>query len=269
MAVASRSALSIFVLLLTLSSAQGLQVFLTNMTVFIKHRLNFEGDLRVYFQCDGQDRVHLPDITIEGHPYAWPTEDLLLTTITKGSCKTCGFFEDRLLPFVRDDPFGAPFPLCESDFSGPDSRDSLVRWLAETQFDATMYCPDCKVASPPPPPDQVLPQAPQATKEALTSESSRPTQAARWWQRTGAIVGMSVSAALVLGLAAGAVAYSLYKHGQARKEENRAKAFERVFNDPDVDLEEVAAQDAKSAGFLAFGRKAWTRLRDTQVSTDV
>ena len=46
-------------------------------------------------------------------------------------------------------------------------------------------------------------------QEALTSESSRPTQAARWWQRTGAIVGMSVSAALVLGLAAGAVAYSL------------------------------------------------------------
>ena len=27
--------------------------------------LSFEGDLRVYFQCDGQDRVHLPDITIE------------------------------------------------------------------------------------------------------------------------------------------------------------------------------------------------------------
>ncbi len=26
---------------------------------------SFEGDLRVYFQCDGQDRVHLPDITIE------------------------------------------------------------------------------------------------------------------------------------------------------------------------------------------------------------
>ena len=177
---------------------------------------------------------------MQGHPYAWPAEDLLLTTITKGSCKTCGFFEDRLLPFVRvsllgrrlptmltalsegcinvkgtghvsalvqpllslvprlshdnvllnskkacrmhgsmslicssamyvmqrcgmqDDPFGAPFPLCESDFSGPDSRDSLVRWLAETQFDATMYCPDCKVASPPPPPNEALPQAPQA-----------------------------------------------------------------------------------------------------------
>lgn len=33
-----------------------------------------------------------------------------------------------------------------------------------------------------------------------------------------------------------------YKHRQSRKEEERAKAFERVFNDPDVDLEEVAAQ---------------------------
>ena len=33
-----------------------------------------------------------------------------------------------------------------------------------------------------------------------------------------------------------------YKHMQTCKEEERAKAFERVFNDPDVDLEEVAAQ---------------------------
>lgn len=63
---------------------------------------------------------------------------------------------------VQDDPFGAPFPLCESDFSGPDSRDSLVRWLAETQFDATLFCPDCQAAPPPPPPVEALPQAPQA-----------------------------------------------------------------------------------------------------------
>lgn len=33
-----------------------------------------------------------------------------------------------------------------------------------------------------------------------------------------------------------------YKRRQVRKEEEREKAFERVFNDPDVDLEEVAAQ---------------------------
>jgi len=33
-----------------------------------------------------------------------------------------------------------------------------------------------------------------------------------------------------------------YKQRQAQTEEEREKAFERVFNDPDVDLEEVAAQ---------------------------
>ena len=33
-----------------------------------------------------------------------------------------------------------------------------------------------------------------------------------------------------------------YKQRQACKEEERAKAFERVFDDPDVDLEEIAAQ---------------------------
>ena len=41
---------------------------------------------------------------MQGHPYAWPAEDLLLTTITRSSCKTCGFFEERLLPFVRVRP---------------------------------------------------------------------------------------------------------------------------------------------------------------------
>ena len=67
---------------------------------------------------------------------------------------------------MQDDPFGAPFPLCESDFSGPDSRDSLVRWLAETQFDATLYCPECQTASPSPLPVEALPQAPQAAEVA-------------------------------------------------------------------------------------------------------
>jgi len=49
-------------------------------------------------------------------------------------------------------------------------------------------------------------------EEALSSEEKRaakPGPSARWWQKTGAIVGMSVSAALILGLAIGAVAYSL------------------------------------------------------------
>ena len=48
--------------------------------------------------------AHLAELCyahMQGHPYAWPAEDLLLTTITRGSCKTCGFFEERLLPFVR------------------------------------------------------------------------------------------------------------------------------------------------------------------------
>ncbi len=74
---------------------------------------------------------------------------------------------------LQDDPFGAPFPLCESDFSGPDSRDSLVRWLAETQFDAIIYCPDCKVASPPPPPIEAHAQTPSTALVGLFLESMR------------------------------------------------------------------------------------------------
>ena len=40
-------------------------------------------------------------LTVQGLPCSWPREDLLLTTITRSSCKQCGFFEDRLIPFIR------------------------------------------------------------------------------------------------------------------------------------------------------------------------
>ena len=43
----------------------------------------------------------------------------------------------------------------------------------------------------------------------MGSQAGGDTYAARWWQHTGAVVGMSVSAALIMGLAIGAVAYSL------------------------------------------------------------
>ena len=58
---------------------------------------------------------------VQGHPYAWPAEDLLLTTITKDSCKTCGFFEDRLLPFVR-----VSIGPCTSATSIPSKKAALT-----------------------------------------------------------------------------------------------------------------------------------------------
>ena len=74
------------------------------------------------------------------------------------------------ITIVQDDPFGAPFPLCESDFSGPDSRDSLVRWLAETQFDAIMYCPDCQPLPPAPAPNAAA-AAPALSPAVVSSVS--------------------------------------------------------------------------------------------------
>ncbi|EIE21327.1 hypothetical protein COCSUDRAFT_48069 [Coccomyxa subellipsoidea C-169] len=247
--------------------ARGLQVFVTNLTVFTKHRLNFEGDLRVYFQCQGNDRVNLPDVTIEGHPYSWPKENQLLTTITRSTCKQCGFYEDRLIPFVKDDPIGAEFPLCESDFNSEDSEDNMVRWFADTQFDAVLFCGDCKIPSPPPPPAAAFDPNGGVTNFAAVDPAAAGAASSgggHWWAATGAIVGMSVSGAVLVGFMTGLVAYSWYKQRQSRKKEERARAFEAVFSDPELDLEEVAAQDAKAAGFNLFGGNKWTRLRDTQ-----
>lgn len=51
--------------------------------------------------------------SLQGVPYAWPREDLLLTTVTRDSCKTCGFREDRLIPFVPVPPPGSLLPSRE------------------------------------------------------------------------------------------------------------------------------------------------------------
>lgn len=53
---------------------------------------------------------------------------------------------------MQDDAIGAEFPLCETDFNSEDSEDNMVRWFADTQFDAVLFCGDCKLPTPPPPP---------------------------------------------------------------------------------------------------------------------
>ena len=57
---------------------------------------------------------------------------------------------------MQDDAIGAEFPLCETDFNSEDSEDNMVRWFADTQFDAVLFCGDCKLPSPPPPPLETM-----------------------------------------------------------------------------------------------------------------
>ncbi len=65
----------------------------------------------------GQGVTRLVGPRAQGTPYAWPREDVPLTTLTRGSCKTCGFREERLVPFIpvqaASTPahLGARFPL--------------------------------------------------------------------------------------------------------------------------------------------------------------
>jgi len=48
---------------------------------------SFEGDLRVYFQCDGQDPVHLPDISIEvGKSLSWRLPAYCMTSSLDDAC---------------------------------------------------------------------------------------------------------------------------------------------------------------------------------------
>ncbi|KAK9840761.1 hypothetical protein WJX81_003093 [Elliptochloris bilobata] len=264
--------------------AAGVQVFLTELTLFsASHRLRIEGGLTIYMRCDNTD-INLPEVKETGRQYAWAAEDKPLTTLTRGGCKTCGVFEDRRIPFIDDNVYGAPWALCEADFEASPSHD--LRVSAAGQFSVTLHCPECAPPSPLPPPPALPPALPPAAAPAPAASwpAHSPIMAAsdesalvRGGGNDGgaggaralplsAVVGIAAAVAAVSGVAAGVALAMHCRRRRVRLAEERQRAFEAVFSDPELELEEVAAEDAKLFSWSRLGPR-WARLRDTSVST--
>lgn len=61
-----------------------------------------------------------------------------------------------------------------------------------------------------------------------------------------AIIGVATAAAASVGLVAGVAVAAFCRRRRARRAEERQRAFEAVFSDPELELEEVAAEVRRS-----------------------
>ena len=68
------------------------------------------------------------------------------------------------------------------------------------------------------------------------------------------IVGIAVGGAALVGFASGLAAFACYRRRQRRRREERERAFEAVFEDPDLDLE-AALQEVRGHGIAGAARR--------------
>ncbi|XP_024399326.1 uncharacterized protein [Physcomitrium patens] len=133
--------------ILTLLAASGAaadgNVTLQSLTIFNTHEW-FGQKPNVYFQCQGEDRVDLPDVRAKDQLYTFLGEESWqpLTRLVGKKCKRCGIFEKDT--FKSDDVFDQ-WELCPLNFT--PSPDGLYHRFKENEFNLTFTCPTCNVVA--------------------------------------------------------------------------------------------------------------------------
>ncbi|XP_024400088.1 uncharacterized protein [Physcomitrium patens] len=213
------------VCLLSLLSASGVKadgnVTLHSLTIFSTHEW-FGAKPEVYFQCQGEDVVHLPDVEVKGQLYKFSGQESWqpLTTLVGKKCKLCGLFEKDML---KDDKFDQ-WELCPSDFNS--NSDGAYFRLKEKEFNLTLSCPDCNIV------ESGIPYGVAADPE-FTNEPEKNRTHHGW---TAVIVVFSL-----LSLAGCAfVAYSQWRRKQRELQQAR---FIKLFEDDDFLDEELGLKD--------------------------
>jgi hypothetical protein len=238
-------------LLLELTVVTGLNVYLTSLTVDKQQRVSvLEGDLQVYFQCTGADKLRLPQVTALGQQYTWLSEDLLITTITQAACKTCAFYEDRTLIFKQDDLIGEAFQLCQADFA---SQQGVFEITQTDAFSGSFGCQQCVPPAPVPPTAAPVQQAP--AQLPVQPKQSRPAGLP-----VGALVGIAI-AICVVSFAAGFAALLFIRMYRTQQELRKQLEFDAALRDPALGLDDVCQEDERMMHDLTHPNK-YVRLHD-------
>lgn len=220
----SRAMWILFLLLLPLSGvvADG-NVTLESLTIFTTHEW-FGRKPDVYFRCQGEERVALPDVKAKGQLYKFLGEESWqpLTTLVGKKCKRCGIYEKDQVK--SDDVFGE-WELCPLDFS--PSPEGVYSRFKEKEFNLTLLCTTCNVTS-----------AEVAASEPVSEPVSEPAEKkkSRGHWLTAAIV---VFVLLSLGGLA-FVAYSLWRR---RLRDIQQARFIKLFEDDDFLDDELGLKE--------------------------
>eukprot|EP00246_Nothoceros_aenigmaticus_P001497 TRINITY_DN12003_c0_g1_i1.p1 TRINITY_DN12003_c0_g1~~TRINITY_DN12003_c0_g1_i1.p1 ORF type:complete len:254 (-),score=41.40 TRINITY_DN12003_c0_g1_i1:698-1459(-) len=178
------------------------------------------GKPTVYFACQGEEKVYLPDVRQKHVVYNFTGLESFqpLTSLIGLKCKRCGFYEED--QWKRDDVF-YEWELCPSSFkAAPENRFSSSQ---EKELDISLLCPGCH-------PEAAVSSEPPAVETASAKEAGR--------RSTPLIAGLVVLALVVLvGVSAG---YLLFRKKQ-REEQHRR--FIQLFDDDDDLDEELGLKD--------------------------
>ncbi|XP_078446948.1 valine-tRNA ligase [Wolffia australiana] len=119
-------------------------VTLESIQIFTTHEF-IPGRPTVFFQCQGEKRTILPDVTQVNLLYTFKGEESWqpLTELPERKCRRCGLYERD---FIKSPDVFDEWELCSSDFV-----DGKYIHFKENEFNATFSCPECRPLKDGPP----------------------------------------------------------------------------------------------------------------------
>ncbi|KAL5210350.1 hypothetical protein ABZP36_005973 [Zizania latifolia] len=203
-----RRRLTVVVLFFALSSISGSYsqrlVTLDTIDIFTNNELLPSSIPTVYFQCNGEDKVYLPDVKEANIVYTFKGKESWqpLTELPENKCKQCGLYEEDIAD--SDDMYDA-WELCSTDF-----KDGKCTHFKQGEFRATFLCPNCTASSS---------SASNSSASAGDSANHHPDSEVKTKKTSVTmIIVVSVVASIIVIIAL----FGAYKYCQKKREKDRA-----------------------------------------------
>ncbi|CAN8297819.1 unnamed protein product [Cochlearia groenlandica] len=194
---------------------RGQFITLETIEIYTKHDW-FKLKHNVYFQCQGENKTLLPDVTKSGFLYTFRGQESWqpMTEISGEKCKRCGIYEQGSL--ISDKEFDV-WELCPSDFSASQ----IYMHFKDKEMNATFVCHGCAK----------LDSAAEEAKTGLNSKEEGDKNGTNNVAIIG-IVGAGVLCASVVLVIIGGGVY-VFKHSKRMKLQRDQARFMQLFDESD------------------------------------
>ncbi|KAL1200092.1 hypothetical protein V5N11_031816 [Cardamine amara subsp. amara] len=192
-------------------------ITLDSIEIFTKHDW-LKLKHTVYFQCKGENKTVLPDVTKTGILYTFRGQESWqpMTEIGGEKCKRCGIYEQGSL--ISDKEYDE-WEVCPSDFSASQ----IYMHSKEKEMNATFVCHGCAKFH-------------SVSSQAMTGTSP---------QEEG-YNGLTVTIAIVAGVLCATVVVVggvfMFKHSQRMKKQRDQARFMQLFEESDEPEDELGLE---------------------------
>ncbi|KAL5218577.1 hypothetical protein ABZP36_019261 [Zizania latifolia] len=178
-------------------------VTLDTIDIFTTHEW-FPSKPTVYFHCNGEDKVYLPDVKEANSIYTFKGEESWqpLTELPEKKCKRCGLYEENIFKHDMYDEW----ELCSSDFKA-----GKYTHFKQGQFNATFLCPNSTASA-----------GDSANHHSDSEVETKKTSVT-------VIIVVCVLASVIVSIAL----FGAYKYWQKKKRERDQARFLKLFEDGD------------------------------------